>query len=175
GSTFWFTLRVGKQAEAATPSPVNAEIGSLRDRRMLVVDDSATNRKILHYQLTNWGIDHHAVSSGQAALAALRGAAASGKPFDLLILDHHMPEMDGPALAAAVRADSSIARTRMVMMTSLGHYDADELREAGIIVRLIKPVKQAQLRTTLLRVLDGAPAAAPAEQTQALALTQAPR
>jgi CheY-like chemotaxis protein len=123
---------------------------------MLVVDDNATNRRILHYQLTNWGITHQAVATGSEALALLRGAAKVGKPYDLLILDHHMPEMDGVMLAAGVRADAAIARTPMVMMTSLGHYDANILREAGIAVRLIKPVKQAQLRETLARVLEHA-------------------
>jgi two-component system sensor histidine kinase/response regulator len=153
GSTFWFTTRFGR---AQTPAAVAVEVASLHDRRMLIVDDNATNRKILHHQLANWGVADFAVASGAEALAALREAAAARQPFDLMILDHHMPEMDGPMLAAAVLADPSIARTPMVMMTSLGHYDADKLRAVGIAVRLIKPVKQTQLGETLARVLDGA-------------------
>jgi CheY-like chemotaxis protein len=86
-----------------------------------------------------------------------------------------MPEMDGTMLAEAVRADAAIARTPMVMMTSMGHYDPEKLREAGIMVRLIKPVKQAQLRATLARVLDetetARPAATPMPTTPATATT----
>jgi len=171
GSTFWFTARFEKQPAASAIAAIAlAELARLRDRRMLIVDDNATNRKILHYQLTNWGIAHHAVESGREALAALRAAAAVGQPFDLLILDHHMPEMDGQMLAAAVRADDAIASTRMVMMTSLGHFDPDALREAGISVRLIKPVKQAQLRATLARVLDETETARPAPAAPVVAV-----
>jgi CheY-like chemotaxis protein len=155
GSTFWFKVRFDKQpTPSAMAAMTVAELATLRDRRMLIVDDNATNRKILHYQLMNWGIAHHAVESGRDALAALRAAVAVGQPYDLLILDHHMPEMDGPMLAEAVRADAGIARTPMVMMTSMGHYDPEKLREAGIMVRLLKPVKQAQLRATLARILS---------------------
>jgi two-component system sensor histidine kinase/response regulator len=150
GSTFWFTVRVGRAVAAA---PVATEM-NLLDRRMLIVDDNATNRRILHHQLASWGISNQAVASGREALDALREAAMRRPPFDLVILDHDMPDMDGPTLAAAIRHDPVISQTRLVMMTSLGHYDAEQLRAVGISVRLIKPVKQAQLRETLARVLD---------------------
>jgi two-component system, sensor histidine kinase and response regulator len=155
GSTFWFTARFGKQPAATVAAAAAAiDLATLRGRKILIVDDNETNRKIVHYQLANWGVVDRAVASGREALATLREAVGAGKPFDLAILDHQMPEMDGPTLAAAIRADPAIARTPMIMMTSLGHYDAERLSQLGILVRLIKPVKQAQLRETLARVLD---------------------
>jgi two-component system sensor histidine kinase/response regulator len=151
GSTFWFTARFEKQVdvvELERPPSV-----PLAGRRVLVVDDNDTNRSILHYQLASWGIQDVGVSSGADALGALRRAAVEGAPFDLAILDCQMPGMDGVMLARLIKLDEVIAGVPLIMMTSLGLHNDDELRAAGLLVRLTKPVKQAHLRDTITRVL----------------------
>ncbi len=150
GSTFWFTSRFTKQDGDASPA---VRVAALAGRRVLVVDDNETNRQILHYQLASWGIHDVCVESGAEALTAMRAAAVEGKLFDLAILDCQMPVMDGVMLARAIKADDAIAAVPLIMMTSLGLHDDDELRAAGLLIRLTKPVKQAQLRDTLARVL----------------------
>jgi len=151
GATFWFTARFEKQAGA--PQPLTSPGAALAGRRVLVVDDNETNRSILHYQLASWGIHDVGVSSGADALATLRSAAVQGTLFDLAILDCQMPGMDGVMLARTIKADDAIAGIPLIMMTSLGLHDDDELRAAGLLMRLTKPVKQAHLRDTLARVL----------------------
>ena len=150
GSTFWFTTRFDKQVGTA---PAAAPLAALAGRRVLVVDDNDTNRQILHYQLASWGILDVCVSSGAEALVVMRAAAVDGALFDLAILDCQMPEMDGVMLARLIKADDAIAAVPLIMMTSLGLHDDNELRAAGLLIRLTKPVKQIHLRETLARVL----------------------
>jgi two-component system sensor histidine kinase/response regulator len=151
GATFWFTARFEKQTAAVRAQA--APGAALAGRRVLVVDDNETNRSILHYQLASWGMQDVGVSSGADALAALRRAAVAATPFDLAILDCQMPGMDGVMLAKLIKSDDKIAGIPLIMMTSLGRHDDDELRTAGLLLRLTKPVKQAHLRDALSRVL----------------------
>jgi len=152
GSTVWFTARLERQSASETGEE---SLELLEGRRVLIVDDNATNRKILHYQLAAWGIEDHFACSGPEALAAMRDAAEQGRPFHLAILDRQMPEMDGVTLAHAIQADPSIASVRLIMMTSLGHRDdVAELRAAGILMCLTKPVKQAVVRACLTRLFS---------------------
>jgi two-component system sensor histidine kinase/response regulator len=159
GSTFSFTARLQKQLNVPRPIPVAA----LDGRRVLVVDDIEINRRILHHQLGAWGIDDLTVSGGPEALDALRRAAAHQRPFELVILDRQMPGMDGLMLARAIRRDPAIAGVRLIMLTSLGDLGAGlELDEVDIVACMTKPVKQAQIRECLVRVLAGIGASAPA-------------
>jgi signal transduction histidine kinase/CheY-like chemotaxis protein len=157
GSTFWFTALFRRQlAGTATPTPAAP---GLTGRRVLIVDDNATNRLICHHQVAGWGMEDRTVCSGPEALGALRTAAAGGRPFEVAILDRQMPELDGVMLARAIKADPAIAATRLSMMTSLGnHGDPEHLLNTGIEECLTKPVKQAQLRGCLERVFAIAPA-----------------
>ncbi|HKG23253.1 MAG TPA: response regulator, partial [Blastocatellia bacterium] len=158
GSTFWFTARFEKQAEGAVAAP--APMKSLEDVRALIVDDNATNRKILRHQLTSWGVLNAEAESGNDALNILRKEASSGGPFGVAILDMQMPGMDGICLARAIKSDPNLAATRLVMMTSFGRRgDDDALNAAGIEACLTKPVKQSQLFDCLVTLLAQEPRA----------------
>jgi signal transduction histidine kinase/DNA-binding response OmpR family regulator/HPt (histidine-containing phosphotransfer) domain-containing protein len=152
GSTFWFTAQLEKQvAVIATGAPVK---GSLDGKRVLIVDDNATNRKILVHQTISWGMIPVEAASGQQAFELLRAAAVRDDPFDLAILDLMMPEMDGFELARAIKADESIASVLLMMLTSYGARGyGEQAREAGIVAYLAKPVRQSQLFDCLTSVL----------------------
>ena len=152
GATFWFTARFEKQTGAA--QPVRKAVTNLYNLRVLVVDDNATNRQILRHQIFAWKMQKGSAAGGFEALKILRAAAAAGEPYDLALLDMQMPEMDGMMLAKAIKADPVIARTRLIMLTSLGHrFSADELQAIGLDAYLIKPVKQSRLFDCLVDVL----------------------
>lgn len=164
GSTFWFTARFEKQTgpiEAA-----HAELSRLHGLRMLIVDDNGTNRKILGHQLESCGIVHDSAASGSAALEMLHSAKQQGRPYDLAILDLMMPGMDGFELASAIKADLTIARTPLVMLTSYGERGSNAMARAnGIAAYLTKPVRQSSLFETLARVAGGAPSLAAFEKS----------
>jgi two-component system sensor histidine kinase/response regulator len=144
GSTFWFTARLEKQAADAKPSESYGD--DLRNLRVLVVDDNATNRQILRHQIRAWKMQPSSAASGQEALGMLRVAATGGRPYDLALLDVQMPEMDGLTLAASIKADPAIASVRLIILTSLGQaLSSAELKEAEIDAYLVKPVKQSRL------------------------------
>jgi PAS domain S-box-containing protein len=154
GSEFWFTARLGKQAECDRPLPARVEI---RGVHILVVDDNATNREILMAQLTAWGMRTEEASRGPAALRALRQASEAGDPFQAAILDMAMPGMDGATLARAIKADETIADTRLVLMTSLGEQgDAKRSKQIGFSAYLVKPARQSDLFDCMCDALAGA-------------------
>src|SRR5205085_250066 len=108
----------------------NENIGKLR---VLVVDDNATNRKILSHQLDSWGMIHSQADSALRALDLLKSAAAKDAGYDLAILDLLMPEMDGFELARAIKSDPKLARIHLVLLTSAGvRGDGATARAAGI-------------------------------------------
>jgi CheY-like chemotaxis protein len=115
GSKFHFTARF-RQASAAVPGP--PDVGLVPGRRVLVVDDNATNRLILDEMLRNWDLKPMTVSSGVEALHALREAREDNRPFDLIVTDCHMPDMDGFALTEEIRQDPQLNKTAMLMLTS---------------------------------------------------------
>ena len=150
GSTFWFTARLARQPERAEESPLDPSV--LAGMRALVVDDNATNRKVFHHQLLHWSIPHDEVPGGAEALHRLQQAAQQGQPFDLVILDMLMPEMDGLTLARRIRAES-VSPPRMVMLTSLHTRPGPaELQAAGIAACLSKPVKVSQFLRCLVDI-----------------------
>jgi PAS domain S-box-containing protein len=152
GSTFWFTARLEKQTGISAVAPQRS--ASLEGIRVLIVDDNATNRKILHHQLSQWRMSSEDAASGFEALVALHREARQGRPFQLALLDMQMAGMDGWMLAKAIKADPLIAGTRLVMMTSLDrHEDAAAMRAAGLDAYLTKPVRHAQLFESLSRVI----------------------
>jgi signal transduction histidine kinase/CheY-like chemotaxis protein len=157
GSVFWFTAGFDKQLP---PPPASRPDASRLDKlRVLIVDDNATNRKILSHQLSSWGMLHEEADSGPRALEALRAAAARGTVFDLAILDLMMPGMDGFELARAIKSDPAIAGVRLVLLTSFGQReDVAAAREIGVAAYLTKPVRQSQLYDCLSTVIGHASA-----------------
>ncbi len=152
GSNFWFTAQFEKQGgDAKSARKSNHD---LLDVRVLVVDDNATNCKILRHQILAWKILPGGAASGAEALEFLRAAAVAGKPYDLALLDVQMPEMDGLTLARAIKADPAIAGTRLIVLTSVGHaISAAEFKKIGIEAYLVKPVRQSPLFDCLVNVM----------------------
>ena len=156
GSTFWFTAQFEKQTGLMAMAPQKA--GSLDGVRALIVDDNATNRKILHHQLSQWRMPNEEAASGIEALVALHREARAGRPFQIAILDMQMAGMDGWMLAKAIKADPLIAGVRLVMMTSLDrHEDAVSMQAAGLDAYLTKPVRHVQLFESLGKVIASEP------------------
>jgi PAS domain S-box-containing protein len=154
GSTFWFTAQLQKQASA-----VKAPERSFRDLfdfRVLVVDDNAANREILHRQILGWRMQANSAASGAEALKLLRAAATECKPYDLALLDVQMPVMDGLTLARAIKADPAIAGTRLILLTGFSkRISPEEPRAAGTTDCCFKPVRQSRLFGCLANALLG--------------------
>src|SRR6185436_1071395 len=122
----------------------------------LVVDDNATNRRLLEEMLLGWGMLPALTASATEALACLRVAHDEGQPFPLVVTDFQMPEADGFMLAAAIKNDPAIAGPTLVMLTSAGLAgDAARCRELGIAAYLPKPIRRAELRSAMLTALAG--------------------
>ena len=152
GSVFHFTARFERAAtEPAAPSDVQVR---LRGMRVLVVDDNATNRRILDEMLLHWGMDPTPVDGAPGALAALESAARAGQPFPLVLLDAQMPGMDGYALGRRIRKEPKLGKPVLVMLTSSGHPDG-RAKAAGIQAALVKPVKQSDLFDTIATLFGG--------------------
>ena len=150
GSTFWFTVPLGLSGKPAPRRHMD-----LRGLRVLAVDDNAVNRAILHEHIVGWHMRNGRAESGARALELLRAAAGRGEPYDIAIVDMQMPGMDGLALARAVKADPSIASTRLILLTSIGHVGSEPDHEGLFDACLTKPARQSQLYDCLARVMGG--------------------
>jgi signal transduction histidine kinase/AmiR/NasT family two-component response regulator len=158
GSTFWFTAQFEKPAGGQPPLAGDRDGWS--NLRVLVVDDNATSRQILRHQIFAWKLQKGSAAGGHEALRVLRAAKAEGHPYDIALLDVEMPEMDGLTLARAIKADASIAGTRLIALAPLGHLVTDkEMQAAGIDASLNKPVKQSRLFDCLVTVIGRTEAA----------------
>ncbi|HEX3747126.1 MAG TPA: response regulator [Bryobacteraceae bacterium] len=147
GSTFWFTLPLKLDTQPrAQPVPA-AELHGLP---VLIVDDTEINRRVMQQQLCGWEMPSACEADGPAALEALRAARRAGNPYRFVLLDYHMPEMDGAAVAAAIKADSSFGEPLVIMLTSVGHWaEVLDMQGCDIDACLVKPVRQSQLLNTL--------------------------
>ena len=158
GSTFWFVLPLARTEDAAAISEPTGE--ALAGVRVLCVDDNATNREVLVLHLRDAGMIADAAASALAALDALVAAAERGNRYELAVLDHHMPGIDGVELARRVKADSRIRGTRLVMLGSVGRpLSTEEWRREGIDGYANKPIWRAKLLAVLRGALEGGPAA----------------
>jgi signal transduction histidine kinase/CheY-like chemotaxis protein len=163
GSTFWLELAFERQREPAAAT--SATPVSLEGLRVLVVDDYEVNRRICCEQLRAWGCIADEAPSGPAALTALRTVAA-GEPYGLVLLDMHMPEMDGEATAAAIKADPRLAGVPLVLFSSMSSRPpAGERVEGRFAAVLTKPVRQAHLLKVVVGVAGAVSATAPRKFT----------
>ncbi|MEO8368113.1 MAG: response regulator [Candidatus Solibacter sp.] len=147
GSTFWFTVSLEK---GAALGPAAADAG-LVGVRLLIVDDNQTSRSVLGDYARAWGMQVESAASGAEALVRLQQCAAGGSPFQLALVDLHMPGMDGLALAAEIARDRSLKQLKVAMLTATGTLP----QSASIAARLSKPVKRRALQECLVRLIEG--------------------
>ena len=153
GSTFYFTSCLQRSSTLLAPV-VAAHPASLENLAVLVVDDNATNRRILSEILHNWRMQPTAVEGAQAALNELKRAARCGEPYSLVLLDAMMPEVDGFTLAAWIRQEPELVGVSIMMLTSDDcRGGIRRCRELELVAYLIKPVKQSELLDTILKAL----------------------
>ncbi len=165
GSEFHFNIEyaLGDEDKLELPMRNTVVVGGTP---VLVVDDNATNRRILEEMLRNWGMRPTLVDNAASALETLQAAAADGSPFRLLLSDVNMPSSDGFMLAEWIRSDLSIADIAIIMLTSSGRPgDAERREELGVTANLLKPAKQSEIFDAIVRALGvSAPEDDPAQQ-----------
>jgi two-component system sensor histidine kinase/response regulator len=155
GSTFHFTAWFERQPQTAAARPP-APPADLRALPVLIVDDNATNRRILYETVLRWNMQPAQAASGPEALAAMHEAAAAGAPFRLVLLDGHMPEMDGFTVAEHVRNAPDLCAATILMLSSGGQaHETARCRALGIELYLVKPVRRAELYAAITAALDG--------------------
>ncbi len=153
GSRFHFTAKFGRVKDLQ-PQPALAAKVSLQGVPVLVIDDNATNRRILEAMLAGWSMQATMAERGQEGLLAMRRARDMGKPFPLIVLDAHMPDMDGFMVVEKLRQDPGLAGSAIMMLTSGGQRgDAARCRELGISAYLGKPIRRSELLAAILLVL----------------------
>lgn len=151
GSTFHFTAQLDVQEK----QPVPLDPTNLDNLSVLVVDDNATNRRILEEMLSGWRMKPTTVDSGPAALVAMKAAREAGDPFVLVLLDECMPDVDGFALAEQIKQTHGLTGATIMMLSSADRYgDAAKCREVGIARYLVKPVRQSDLLTSITKALN---------------------
>jgi len=151
GSEFWFTVSLEKQDQSDRKEPKTEEVNG---SRILIVDDNSTNREILYKRLFSWGATVEEAVDGPTALQAIYRAHDDENPFQIVILDMHMPGMDGATVARIVKSDEKIMDTNLIMLSSLGQHP--DIRNPGkryFEAHLTKPVKHTELFNVLSNVL----------------------
>jgi PAS domain S-box-containing protein len=152
GSTFWFTARFRKQTSKKEETGYKVPV-DLKNMHVLVIDDNATNRMILDKTLENFGLRVSLATGGQMGIDMLKSAANVGQPYELVLLDMQMPEMDGEQTLKAIKADKTIKDVITVILTSMGtRGDASRLEAMGCAGYLLKPIKQQQLYDAILSI-----------------------
>jgi len=153
GSNFYFSLRLELRSDAVQPRLPRPE--ALRGLSVLIVDDNETSRNILKHQAIAWGMQTEAVSDGAQALEVLCRAATQGTPYDLALVDKHMPEIDGLELARRIKEDPTLAHIGVVIMVE-GELNegTHEGRRLGIQSCIAKPVRQSHLYKALLGAVN---------------------
>jgi CheY-like chemotaxis protein len=153
GSVFWFTAHFA--VSDVKIDDKRADLPALMNRRALIVDDNATNRKVLTLQLAQLGMSSHSVANAQDALDALRDARDHLQPYDVAVLDYMMPECDGFELGQRIVEGGCFTETRLVLLTSAyGIREAEDFAALGFAAYLFKPVSFGDLRECLRRVMS---------------------
>src|SRR5215831_9923089 len=148
GSTFHFTV-IGDEVNAPAHATAEGPLPELTGKRVLIVDDNRNNRLLLKLQTERWGMLVRETDSPTVALAWV----GQGDPFDVILLDYQMPEMDGFAVARAIRAVRGTRSPALVLLSSVGHSVTAELAAAGFATVLSKPLKLSHLHDRLLEIV----------------------
>ncbi len=152
GSTFWFALPMRKVAPIEQVSPTAAPRAG---RRVLVVDDNETNRRVLATRLAHVGYDVALASSGREALVTMRLALAANRGFDLVLSDFQMPDMDGAMLGERINTDPALSQARVVLLTSIDRQgDLAKFAQLGFAGYLSKPIRARELLACLDKVFE---------------------
>jgi CheY-like chemotaxis protein len=153
GSCFWFTLPLKKceSEDFKTSLPSN----DLSGKRILVVDDNATNRSILDNYLKSWGLTVSEADNGSAALMQLQTSILQGISYDLILLDMQMPVMDGLTLAKCLTQIPSLKNLPIILLSSDNRIEPTDYQGTAITQRLLKPLRQMQLYDAIVTALKG--------------------
>jgi two-component system, sensor histidine kinase and response regulator len=155
GSTFHFTARVSAGVGVSSES---GDETTLVGRRVLVVDDNVTNRFTLREMVHRWGMRPTTADGGEQALEAIREATIEDDPYHVVLLDGHMPHIDGFMVAEQIRGNPGLRDSTILMLTSADRSsDMRRCRELGLAAYLVKPITQKELRSTVVSVLSGTP------------------
>lgn len=153
GSIFHFTLRFGLPRGASIAREPELTLAEFKGLPVLIVDDNATNRRILEVQLSNWHMSPVAVATASAALDEIQKASESGTPFKIALLDFHMPDLDGLDLTERIRKAPGAAGIEVIIMSSSAHLKSDSRVELRIAAYLLKPVKPSDLLCSMASAL----------------------
>lgn len=151
GSVFYFTARFEIAPVSERPSPISGE--EFKNLKVLIVDDNAANRVLLTRIVSSWGIETRPVNNGEEALKAIAEAKQKGFPFQALLLDYDMPEMNGFEVAKEMRKIMEPKELKIILLSSVDTVTSEKIREFGINDYLLKPVKQSELFNKLLAVM----------------------
>ncbi len=147
GSVFRFTTRFLKVSQSRN-------VCSIKDMRVLVVDDHAGTREVLCYALESWGGHPAEAEDGTAALKLMRSSHKQNHPFDLVIIDWNMPGMSGEELGRRIQADPLLAGIPLILLSSIGEVDGSHLQQAGFATWLSKPARQSELYDAILNAVN---------------------
>lgn len=154
GSVFHFTIGLGVHEDNGKKY-TRVRIDTLENLPVLIVDDNATNRRILTEMLKRWHMKPSAVEGGRQALDVMKKAKDAGEPFVLILLDAQMPGMDGFTFAERVKETPELVGPTIMMLSSTTQYgDAARCKELGISMHLVKPIKQSDLLNAIQKVLN---------------------
>ncbi|MEH2419576.1 MAG: GAF domain-containing protein [Nostoc sp.] len=155
GSNFWFEVLFTKQVEPILPE---SELGLLNNRRLLMVDNNATNCKIIYHQASHWGMQVDQADSVAAALIAIQSAYEQGKSYDLALVDMQILQTNGMTIKEQIKANTAIAEIPLVMLTSTNQLDeVQQALKIGFAAYLVKPIKSSRLRDTIITILETQP------------------
>ena len=164
GSTFRFTARL--RTPVAGHDQTSGQSFDLAGTKVLIVDDNATSREILHYYLSDWGMVTEKAADGQQALQMLRAATDHHQPFDLALLDMTMPGLSGVDVAQTIETDSELAGTRAIVLAPMGQQsNTTESTQSQKLTFLTKPVRESELQVQIgiLMAASGEETIPPAE------------
>jgi signal transduction histidine kinase/CheY-like chemotaxis protein len=146
GSKFWFTLPLVLDGQAEAPA-VPADLAGLR---VLIVDDNEVNRRVLHEQISSWGMRNDTCDSAAEALRAARAASGQGDPYHFVVADYRMPVTSGAELAVAIKIDPALSGAMVILLTSMSNWSgAKEIEGSSVDACLLKPVRQSVLMNSL--------------------------